>query len=82
MEVCGVSNLKELEISKVVSRRPGHVQDTAHKESNFRISVCEYDAPTTILDSVPFDETFLGLLGLLRQKGEVLLLKMISCGLC
>ena len=34
-----------------------------------------------MLGSAPFDETFLELLGLLRQKGEVLLLKMISWGL-
>lgn len=50
----------------------------AHKESNFKISVCEYDAPTTMLESVALDEAFLVLLGLLRQKGEVLLLRMIS----
>ena len=31
-----------------------------------------------MLGSAVFDETFLGLLGLLRQNGEVLLLKMIS----
>ena len=59
-----------------------YVQNTAHKESNFRISVCEYDAPTTMLGSAAFEETFLGLFGLLRQKGEVLLLKMVSWGLC
>ena len=34
-----------------------------------------------MLESAALDETFLGLLGLLRQKGEVLLLKMISRGL-
>ena len=50
----------------------------AHKESNFRISAWEYDAPTTISGSADLEETFLGLLGLLRQNGEVLLLKMIS----
>ncbi len=35
----------------------------------------------TMLESAVFEETFLGLLGLLRQKGEVLLLKM-SAGAC
>ena len=32
--------------------------------------------------SADLEETFLGLLGLLRQNGEVLLLEMISQGLC
>ena len=36
----------------------------------------------TMLGSAVFEEAFLGLLGLLRQKGEVLLLKMVSWGLC
>ena len=67
---------------QTVSRSQEHVQDTAYKESNLRISVCEYDAPTTMLGSAAFEETFLGLLGLLRQKGEVFLLKMVSWGLC
>ena len=31
-----------------------------------------------MLGSAALDEAFLGLLGLLRQKGEVLLLKVIS----
>lgn len=35
-----------------------------------------------MLGSAAFEETFLGLFGLLRQKGEVLLLKMVSWGLC
>lgn len=35
-----------------------------------------------MLGSADFEDTFLGLLGLLRQKGEVLLLKMVSWGLC
>ena len=62
----------------VVSRSPEHIQSTAHKESNLRMSVCEYDAPTTMLGSAVFEETFLVFPGLLRQKGEVLLLKMVS----
>lgn len=82
MEVCGVSNWRALGISNTVSRSPEYVQTIAHKESNLRMSVCEYDAPTTILGSPAFEETFLGLLGLLRQKGEVLLLKIVSWGLC
>ena len=78
MEVYEVSTSWVLEISSAVSGSPVYVQDTAHKESNFKISVCEYDAPTTILGSAAFEETFLELLGLLRQNGEVLLLKMVS----
>ena len=35
----------------------------------------------TMVDSAVFEETILELLGLLRQKGEVLLLKMVSWGL-
>ena len=81
MEVCGVSNSKASRISKMVSRSPEYAQNTAHKESNLRISVWEYDAPTTILESAAFEEIFLGLLGLLRQKGEALLLKMVSWGM-
>lgn len=81
--MCGVWSSKALETSKAVSRTLVYVcADTAHKESNFRISVCEYDAPMTMLGSAVFEETCLGLLGLLRQKGEVLLLKMVSWGLC
>ena len=67
---------------QIVSRSLEHVQDTAHKESNLRISICEYDAPMTMLESAVFEEKFLGLLGLLRQKGEVLLLKTVSWSLC
>ena len=81
MEECGASNLKVLGISKAVSRRLEGEWKRAHKESSLRISVCEYDAPITMLGSVPLDETFLGLLGLFRQKGEVLLLKELA-GLC
>ena len=81
MAVYEVSSSRALGISKAVSRSPERVQKTAHKESNLRISVCEYDAPTTMLGSAAFEDTLLGLLGLLRQKGEVLLLKMISWGL-
>ena len=40
--------------------------------------MCEYDAPITIFESTPFAETFLGLLGLFRQKGEVLLLNGLA----
>lgn len=76
-----VSNSKALGISEAVSRSPEGVQNTAHKESNLRMSVCEYDAPTTRLGSAAFEETLLELLGLLRQKGEVLLLQIISWGL-
>ena len=81
MEVFEVSTSWVLEISSAVSGSPVYVQDRAHKESNFKISVCEYDAPTTILGSAAFEETFLELLGLLRQNGEVLLLKMVSWSL-
>lgn len=35
-----------------------------------------------MLGSAVFEETFLVFPGLLRQKGEVLLLKMFSWGLC
>lgn len=81
MVVYEVSSSKALGISKAVSRSLERVQNAAHKESNLRISVCEYDAPTTRLESAAFEETLLELLGLLRQKGEVLLLQMISWGL-
>lgn len=81
MVVYEVSSSKALRISKAVSRSLERVQNAAHKESNLRISVCEYDAPTTRLESAAFEETLLELLGLLRQKGEVLLLQMISWGL-
>ena len=74
MEVYAVLSLKALTIYNAVSRSVERVQITAHKESNFRISAWEYDAPTTM----SVEETFLGLLGLLRQNGEALLLKMIS----
>ena len=69
-------------IYNVVSRSVERVQITAHKESNFRISAWEYDAPTTMSGSADLEETFLGLLGLLRQNGEALLLKVISESLC
>ena len=81
MEVYEVSTWWVLEIFGLVSGSPVYVQDMAHRESNFRISVCEYDAPTTMLGSVAFEETFLELLGLLRQNGEVVLLKMVSWSL-
>ena len=83
MKVYEVSSSKASGISEGVSKSPEHVhvRNTAHKESNLRISVCEYDAPTTILESGPLDGTFLGLLGLLRQKGDVFLLKKVNRGL-
>lgn len=76
LELEGVKDLK------IVSRSLEYSHNTAHKESNLRISVCEYDAPMTMLGSAVFEETFLGFPGLLRQKGEVLLLEMVSWSLC
>lgn len=49
---------------------PGGGSGSAHRESNFSMSACEYAAPTTRLDSrVDFLEPFAG--EALRQKGAV-----------
>ena len=78
MEACEVLSSKGSVTYHAVSRSVERVQITAHRESNLRISACEYDAPTTMSGSADLEETFLGLFGLLRQNGEVLLLRMIS----
>lgn len=47
---------------------------SAHSESRFMISACEYDAPTTILESPGFEGAIFALELRLRQNGELFLL--------